>query len=207
MARSAGPPEGYVDVASRWQKAKAEHPEARLEGSYEMHLVGDQWYVAYTARAYRSPSDLTPGVGTAWEPVPGRTNFTRDSELQNAETSAWGRALIAAGMADASNGIASADEVRNRQGHAEAPPETSGKSETGGPPVLRPQAGDLRSFKARVRELAERNGRDADELRHTIVSRATDGRTSSSDEVSKAELPECWNEYREAVRVIEGAGA
>jgi len=51
----------------------------------------------------------------ASEPVPGKTNFTRDSELMNAETSAWGRALIAVGAADAKRGIASANEVRNRQ--------------------------------------------------------------------------------------------
>jgi hypothetical protein len=35
--------------------------------------------------------------------------------LQNAETSAWGRAIVAALAADTRAGVASADEVHNRQ--------------------------------------------------------------------------------------------
>ncbi|MDE1822663.1 MAG: hypothetical protein KGI98_17640, partial [Euryarchaeota archaeon] len=78
-------------------------------------VVGDEQFVVYTAAAYRTPLDPRPGMGTAWEPVPGKTRFTRDSEGQNAETSAWGRAIIAAGAADASK-IASREEVQNRVG-------------------------------------------------------------------------------------------
>jgi hypothetical protein len=66
------------------------------------------------ARAYRTAEDERPGYGLAFEPVPGKTSFTRDSELQNCETSAWGRALIAVGAADAKKGIASAEDVQNR---------------------------------------------------------------------------------------------
>jgi hypothetical protein len=54
-------------------------------------------------------------VGLAWEPVPGKTSYTRDSELQNAETSAWGRAIVAVLAADTKKGIASAEEVQSRQ--------------------------------------------------------------------------------------------
>ncbi len=60
-----------------------------------------------------------PGQGTAWEPVPGPTPFTRDSELQNAETSAWGRAIAALGF-KVKDGIASAEDVRNRTGQPAA---------------------------------------------------------------------------------------
>jgi hypothetical protein len=44
----------------------------------------------------------------------GKTPYTRDSELQNAETSAIGRAIIMVGASDAKK-VASANEVRNRQ--------------------------------------------------------------------------------------------
>ena len=43
--------------------------------------------------------------------VPGLTPYTKNSELQNAETSAWGRALVAVLAADTKEGVASADEV------------------------------------------------------------------------------------------------
>lgn len=70
-------------------------------------------FIVYTAAAYRTPDDPRPGIGIAWEPVPGKTPYTADSEMMNAETSAWGRAIIAVGAADSSK-IASREEVRNR---------------------------------------------------------------------------------------------
>jgi hypothetical protein len=48
----------------------------------------------------------------AWEPVPGKTPYTRGSELMVAETSAWGRALAAIGIAT-NKSVASAEEVRS----------------------------------------------------------------------------------------------
>lgn len=110
----------YVDVASRIAAVRGEAERHYPEGSFQpfepfrIVTVGDKTFVAYVAAFYRTPDDPRPGVGAAWEPVPGKTNFTRDSELQNAETSAWGRALIAALAADTKKGIASADEVRSR---------------------------------------------------------------------------------------------
>lgn len=74
---------------------------------------GIDW-VVYTAAAYRTPDDPRPGHGTAWERVPGTTPYTRNSELQNAETAAWGRALVAIG-ADTKTGIASAEEIESRR--------------------------------------------------------------------------------------------
>jgi hypothetical protein len=53
---------------------------------------------------------------------PGRTPYTKGSELQNAETSAWGRAIVAVGAADTKKGIASSEEVRNRRGEQESAP-------------------------------------------------------------------------------------
>jgi hypothetical protein len=73
-------------------------------------------YLAYTAAAYRTPDDARPGLACAWEPIPGPNSFTRDSELQNAETAAWGRAIVAVLAADTRKGIASRDEVASRKG-------------------------------------------------------------------------------------------
>lgn len=132
--------DGYNTVPERIVEFRAKYPDGtlqplNLDRPYEIVKVGgvdkdgkdtlERTFIIYTAAAYRTPDDPRPGVGIAWEPFPGHTNFTRFSEIQNAETSAWGRALIAVGAADARKGIASAEEVRNRSQSPddEAPPE------------------------------------------------------------------------------------
>jgi len=102
----------YIDVAERITAFRDKHPEGSLQSE---QIQAPEGFVAMRAYAYRSPDDPRPGIGHAWEPFPGKTPYTRDSELQNAETSAWGRAIVAALAADTKRGIASADEVRNRE--------------------------------------------------------------------------------------------
>ena len=120
----------YVDVAHRLVSFRKKHPEGSLQPAdqarpYTIETIGSDAFVVYVAAAYRTPDDIRPGIGIAWEPFPGRTPYTKNSELMNAETSAWGRAIIAALAADAKKGIASAEEVRNRAEETEAPPSTS----------------------------------------------------------------------------------
>jgi hypothetical protein len=105
----------YVDVATRIADFRKKHPDGSLRGDWRIVQVGDQWYVAYRAEAWRTPDDPAPGIGTAWELVPGRTPYTRGSELQNAETSAWGRAIIACGASDSKRGVASREDVQWRE--------------------------------------------------------------------------------------------
>lgn len=115
MANYKGPLD-YIDVATRIVEFREKYPEGSLQ-QYNLEFVnvnGKDW-VVYTAAAYRTPDDIRPGMGTAWEPIPGPTNFTRDSEVQNAETAAWGRAMVAALAVDTRKGVASSEEVRNRQ--------------------------------------------------------------------------------------------
>lgn len=128
----AGPPPGYKEVSERIQDFRAAHPE----GSLQAEIVPSPFegFVCVKAYAYRTPDDPRPGVGLAWEPVPGKTNFTRDSELMNAETSAWGRAIIAVGASDAKHGIASANEVRNRQSDGSRPPSQPAQQKKGNGP-------------------------------------------------------------------------
>jgi hypothetical protein len=104
----------YVDVAERLRIFSQKYPQGSLQqhSLQFIEFAGKSW-VVYTAAAYRSPDDLTPGHGTAWEPVPGTSSFKRDSEVMNAETSAWGRAILAVLAADTKR-IASRDEIVNR---------------------------------------------------------------------------------------------
>lgn len=105
----------YVDVATRLKEFFEKYPAGSLsQQSLEFVNIGGKDYVVYTAAAYRTPDDVAPGVGTAWEPIPGVTPYTKGSEVMVAETSAWGRALVALG-ADTKNGVASLNEVQNRQ--------------------------------------------------------------------------------------------
>lgn len=109
----------YIDVPTRIAEFRDKYPTGSLQPAdmavpYRIETIGDQIYITVVAAAYRSPEDKLPGVGMAYEVFPGKTNFTRGSELQNAETSAWGRAIVAALAADTKRGIASAEEVRNR---------------------------------------------------------------------------------------------
>jgi hypothetical protein len=109
-------PLDYIDVATRIIEFREKYPEGSLQQvtmEFLSEFGGKDW-VVYTAAAYRTPDDERPGIGTAWEPVPGPTRFTRDSEVQNAETAAWGRAMVAALAVDTRKGIASQEEVRNR---------------------------------------------------------------------------------------------
>ena len=107
----------YVPVAERIEKFYELYPQGRLtraEAPSTITLDGRS-FIAYAAAAYRTPDDPHPAIGMAWEPVPGPTSFTKDSELMNAETSAWGRAIAALGI-ETSRGTASREEVTARRG-------------------------------------------------------------------------------------------
>jgi hypothetical protein len=123
----------YVDVAERIAIFRQQYPEGSLQPAdiaqpYRIETIKGfdkngneiaQTFIVYAAAAYRTPLDERPGIGLAYEIFPGRTPYTRGSELMNAETSAWGRAIIAVGAADSRAGIASQQEVRNRQAERE----------------------------------------------------------------------------------------
>lgn len=116
----------YIDVAERIVEARAQYPDGRLRPAdpskpYTIENIDGQTYIVVVAAFYRNADDQLPGIGMAYEVFPGKSNFTRGSELQNAETSAWGRAMVAALVADTKRGVASANEVRNRVEERENP--------------------------------------------------------------------------------------
>jgi hypothetical protein len=115
----------YKQVPERIADFKLKHPEgclrpADLEYPYRIESIDGRTFIVYVAAAYRSPEDPLPGIGVAYEPFPGLTPYTKNSELMNAETSAWGRAIVAV-LASESKSISSAEDVRNRQAEAAEP--------------------------------------------------------------------------------------
>ncbi len=105
----------YIDVAERISNFNQQYPDGSLQTlSWDVKEVGGRTFIVYHAAAYRTPDDTRPGHGTAWEPFPGSTSFTKDSELMNAETAAWGRAIVACGLTS-NRKIATKQDIQNRQ--------------------------------------------------------------------------------------------
>jgi hypothetical protein len=130
MTMTYKPNDDYIEVAERIEKFYQEYPDGRLvcEGTPMGFTFGSLDFVAVHAKAYRTSDDAHPGDGLAWEPVPGTTPFTRNSELMNAQTAAIGRAIVSVGLL-ASRKIASAEEVRNRKAENDDPPKPKPKVE------------------------------------------------------------------------------
>jgi len=107
--------DNYVDVPTRLKLALERWPELRVqEMGYRLEQFADQPVLVCEVRVYRDPDDKYPSVATAAEPLPGKTPYTRDSELMVGFTSALGRALGYMGIGITSS-IASANEVAARQ--------------------------------------------------------------------------------------------
>lgn len=115
----------YVEVKDRIKLFYELYAGGRLvTESVGIVEVGPASYVMVRALAYRTVDDPLPGVGTSWLAVPGSTSYTKGSEVENAETSAWGRAIGSLGIL-IDRSIASANEVRDNQrdpGNYDGPP-------------------------------------------------------------------------------------
>jgi len=114
----------YVDVATRIKLLIEKYPNASINCTKPVvvnidghtfievsaHIsCGEIAYETAECMMYRTAS------ATAWEPFPGKTPYTRDSEMMNAETSAIGRAIGALGIG-LTGSMATSNEVANRQG-------------------------------------------------------------------------------------------
>jgi hypothetical protein len=100
----------YVEVSDRIQEWFVKHPEGRI--LTEVQELTDK-RVVVKATVSRDTAEVIAGVGHSALSIPGTTPYTRGSELENAETSAVGRALVMAGLV--SKKVASADEVRAKR--------------------------------------------------------------------------------------------
>jgi hypothetical protein len=160
----------YIQVDARIQAFYAKYPDGRLQSEIVEWVVDGRGeittksgkmdvligYVMVKAYAYRTPDDPLPGIGFSSMLLPGGTPYTRNSEVENAETSAWGRAIAAVGL-EVRKGIATADEIRNKETDGERYEVriTSSNAETpekGGHQkgISRPQVTDIISLSKRL---------------------------------------------------------
>jgi len=110
----------YVDVAERLKLALEKWGEGlRIQcDPPKVVTINERTFIEVT---WRTPDDPLPSVATAWEPFPGQTTFTKNSEMMNCETSSLGRCLGMMGVG-VRNSIATSNEVRNRQNEREDHP-------------------------------------------------------------------------------------
>ena len=158
-------------------------------------------FIVYAAAALRDAGDAKPGIGMAWEPYPGRTPYTALSELQNAETSAWGRALQAAGIADARKGVASQEEIRNRAAERDEDgfPAGSKPATPAKPPAAN---GDVPTDTQRRRIFAQFNElgiKDAD-VQRVILGEILGREVSSRKGLTPADADKVYAELRKRPR-------
>jgi hypothetical protein len=174
----------YVDVAARLRELRRRYPAASLGPAEPFRIVevAGITFLVYVAACWRWPGDSNPGTGSAWEPVPGRTPYTRDSELQNAETSAWGRAIVAALAADTHAGVASRDEVAPRLASAPAPPVR--KARTAPAEVTGTTAPRRRDGRQQSQSLVT-----AEDLEHRLAELPTEQRVVFGDWAEDRNLP------------------
>lgn len=116
----------YVEVKDRIKLFYELYGNGRLvTDRYELtREPDDKPKVIVLARAYRTPEDPYPGVGLSWMYLPGSTSYTKGSELENVETSAWGRAIGSLGIL-IDRSIASGNEIRAKAEQQTSPPPTT----------------------------------------------------------------------------------
>lgn len=106
--------DGYTTVNQRILAFYETHP-AGVISTHPAKVIelGSAVFISVLAEVYTSP-DAPAVVAEAWEVYPGKTPYTRDSEMMNAATSAIGRALMQLGIG-IEKAAASADEVKIAQ--------------------------------------------------------------------------------------------
>lgn len=129
------PLEDYVDVATRLQRFYDDH----ADGSVSAEIVHDdgkrivmRGIAAYPSESY--PNGICVSIGHA-EEIRGDGMVNKTSALENAETSAWGRALAAAGY-ETKNGIASRQEMEKVQRMTAKPAAVKEQAEAKAPKTL-----------------------------------------------------------------------
>jgi len=179
--------DSYIDVAQRIADFRERYPEGSLQPAdpavpFEVRKIDGTTktgadftatFIVYTAAAYRTPHDQRPGIGVAWEVFPGRTPYTLGRELMNAETSAWGRAIIAVLASDSKRGVASREEVRNRAAEREGSEEDEVPRNRDGS-ISRRRATDAQKAAAGLMDDAQRKA-------HNELRKGADGPLAPED--------------------------
>jgi hypothetical protein len=141
MSRPAGSRdrfEDYVPVAERLEKFYERYPDGRVTTSIVEHNL-ESGFVLMRAEVYRSPDDAAPAAtGHAFE-VRGESYVNKTSYVENAETSAVGRALAMLGF-EVKRGIASREELQKT---ARMQPAAQASAKAATPPAREESAADL----------------------------------------------------------------
>lgn len=105
----------YVDVATRIKLLVEKYPNASIVCTPPkvVEVAGHHFIEVVTHIACNDGSGRE-AQASAWEPFPGKTPYTRDSEAMNSETSSIGRCIGALGLG-LTGSMASSNEVQNRQ--------------------------------------------------------------------------------------------
>jgi hypothetical protein len=116
---------GYVMVADRHAQFVIDHPNGIINTELAFATSADGvGLVVVKASVWKERANMEArhnpdGTGLASMPIPGVTSFTRNSEVENAETSALGRALAMIGYHPKST-MASEDEIHMKKGDTAA---------------------------------------------------------------------------------------
>lgn len=119
----------YVDTKTRLTEALRVFPELRVvEDAPKVVTVANQTFIECRVTVWRDPADPVPVIAHIYEPFPGTTPYTRQSEQANGATSVLGRALGYMGFGITAS-IATANEVRNRAAEEQYPDQGTPKAE------------------------------------------------------------------------------
>lgn len=195
----------YVTVAERIAIFREKYPQGSLrplnpDKPYDIVEIGDKVFVVVVAAAYRTPDDQAAGVGMAWEPFPAIQQQLRGSELMVCESSAWGRAIVAALAADTKRSVASADEVTNRGGQitAEKVSTMFPKSKVAPSSVRPPSTGGGATTASQkqvnfLRKLADERNADASDIASGVLGRTVEGIESLTSKEASAVIDSLLN--------------
>lgn len=112
---------GYKMVSERHAQFCIDHKQGVVKNTVE-HFFYDaaqqKGFVTVKSEVWKERSSAVKGepadgVGNASMPIPGPTSFTKNSEVENAETSALGRALAMIGY-HAKESLASGEEIASK---------------------------------------------------------------------------------------------
>lgn len=107
--------DNYVDVPTRLKMLFERYPNASVVADPPcIREIGGRSFIEVTITITCNDEHNRMARASAWEPFPGTTPYTEDSEMMVCETSAAGRACGLLGLGLRSS-VASLEEVQNRR--------------------------------------------------------------------------------------------